>query len=79
MYEVIRLPETTKDGKPRYAVTNSKGDTLCEFSFLSYAAAFVHFLQGGELSESDRFSIDEAVHKYYKKCKKAHESGGCSD
>lgn len=78
MYEIIRI-EADKNGKPQYAVVNSLGDTLCEFSFLSYAAAFVHFLQGGGLSESDRFSIDEAVHKYYKKCKKAHESGGCID
>lgn len=75
MYEIIRL-EAAKGGKPRYAVTNSKGDTLCEFSFLSYAAAFVHYLQGGEISESDRFCIDESVHRYYKKCKSATNQGG---
>lgn len=76
MYEVIRLSEMTKDGKPRYAVKNSKGQTLCEFSYLWHAAAFVHFLQGGEISESDRFSIDEAVHRFYKKCKSATKQGG---
>jgi hypothetical protein len=75
MYEIIRI-EADKNGKPQYAVVNSVGDTLCEFYFLSYAAAFVHFLQGGEISESDRFSIDEAVHRFYKKCKSATKQGG---
>lgn len=78
MYEIIRL-EAAKDGKPRYAVINSKGQTLCEFGHLYHTCLFMRFLMGAEVTSDESAKVFECIFKYNKICKKDHESGGCID
>ena len=61
MYE-IRLC----DGK--YGVYN--GECLCIFRLLNVAADFVAYIQGGKLTETEKYHVDEAVRQYHKATKK---------
>ena len=61
MYE-IRLC----DGK--YAVYN--GECLCIFRLLNVAADFVAYIQGGKLTETEKYHVDEAIKEYRKATKK---------
>ncbi len=75
MYEIIRI-EAAKDGKPRYAVINHTEQTLCEFSYLWHAAAFVRYVSGGEVNDGEILLIENSIHRFYKKCKTATNKGG---
>ena len=57
MYE-IRLC----DGK--FGVFNSAGECLCVFRLLNVAADFVAYIQGGKLTETEKFHVDEEIRNF---------------
>ena len=57
MYE-IRLCDD------KYGVVNSDGDILCEFRLLEVAADFVNYIQGGTLTETQKFHVDEEIRNF---------------
>ena len=63
MYE-IRLCDD------KYGVVNSDGDILCVFRLLNVAADFVAYIQGGKLTETEKYHVDEAIKEYRKATKK---------
>ena len=62
MYE-IRLC----DGK--FGVFNSADECLCVFRLLNVAADFVAYIQGGKLTETEKYHVDEAIKKFHKATK----------
>ena len=57
MYE-IRLCDD------KYGVVNSDGDILCVFRLLNVAADFVNYIQGGTLTETEKYHVDEEIRNY---------------
>lgn len=63
MYE-IRLCDD------KYGVFNSADECLCVFRLLNVAADFVAYIQGGKLTETEKYHVDEAIKEYRKATKK---------
>ena len=62
MYE-IRLCDD------KYGVFNSADECLCVFRLLNVAADFVAYIQGGKLTETEKYHVDEAIKKFHKATK----------
>lgn len=75
MYEIIRL-EASKEGKPRYAVINSREQTLCEFNHLFDTCTFIRYLSGANVTSEECSKVFECIFKYNKQCKSATNQGG---
>ena len=54
----------------KFGVFNSAGECLCVFRLLNVAADFVAYIQGGKLTETEKYHVDEAVRQYHKATKK---------
>lgn len=54
----------------KYGVFNSADECLCVFRLLNVAADFVAYIQGGKLTETEKYHVDEAVRQYHKATKK---------
>ena len=63
MYEI-----RVRDDK--YGVFNSADECLCVFRLLNVAADFVAYIQGGKLTETEKYHVDEAIKEYRKATKK---------
>lgn len=59
-----------------FGVYNSDGDCLCEFHSLQIAAAFVNYIQGGCVSEHEKYLIDEDIYRFHKKRENVTKRGG---
>ena len=49
----------------KYGVFNSADECLCVFRLLNVAADFVAYIQGGKLTETEKYHVDEAVRQYH--------------
>ena len=54
----------------KYGVFNSADECLCVFRLLNVAADFVAYIQGGKLTETEKYHVDEAIKEYRKATKK---------
>ena len=70
MYEIKTVEHFSPKYQKKFAVVNSDGDILCEFRLLNVAADFVAYIQGGKLTETEKYHVDEAVRQYHKATKK---------
>ena len=57
MYE-IRLCDD------KYGVVNSADECLCVFRLLNVAADFVAYIQGGKLTEIEKYHVDEEIRNF---------------
>ena len=57
MYE-IRLCDD------KYGVFNASDECLCIFRLLNVAADFVAYIQGGKLTETQKFHVDEEIRNF---------------
>ena len=54
----------------KYGVFNASDECLCIFRLLNVAADFVNYIQGGTLTEIEKYHVDEAIKEYRKATKK---------
>lgn len=64
MYEIKIVEHFSPKYQKKFAVLNSDGDILCEFRLLEVAADFVNYIQGGTLTETQKFHVDEEIRNF---------------
>lgn len=64
MYEIKTVEHFSPKYQKKFAVLNSDGDILCEFRLLEVAADFVNYIQGGTLTETQKFHVDEEIRNF---------------
>ncbi len=64
MYEIKTVEHFSPKYQKKFAVVNSDGDILCEFRLLEIAADFVNYIQGGTLTETQKFHVDEEIRNF---------------
>ena len=67
MYKIMKVCDALN---PRYKVLDADCNILCVFRLLNVAADFVAYIQGGKLTETEKYHVDEAVRQYHKATKK---------
>ena len=67
MYKIMKVCDALN---PRYKVLDADCNILCVFEKLNVAADFVNYIQGGKLTETEKYHVDEAVRQYHKATKK---------
>ena len=67
MYKIMKVCDALN---PRYKVLDADCNILCVFDKLNVAADFVAYIQGGKLTETEKYHVDEAIKEYRKATKK---------
>lgn len=67
MYKIMKVCDALN---PRYKVLDADCNILCVFRLLNVAADFVAYIQGGKLTETEKYHVDEAIKEYRKATKK---------
>ena len=66
MYKIMKVCDALN---PRYKVLDADCNILCVFRLLNVAADFVAYIQGGKLTETEKYHVDEAIKKFHKATK----------
>ena len=61
MYKIMKVCDALN---PRYKVLDADCNILCVFDKLNVAADFVNYIQGGTLTETQKFHVDEEIRNF---------------
>ena len=61
MYKIMKVCDALN---PRYKVLDADCNILCVFEKLNVAADFVAYIQGGKLTEIEKYHVDEEIRNF---------------